>query len=165
MQQDADLAPEQSAGAGRHAKRVFHGLRKPANWAQLIKFGLVGGSGFVLNIAVYTFAHSVLDINYLIASALAFCVAVTNNFFWNRHWTFDAREGHAGFQASRFFVVSLLSFAVVNLVLLRVLVHDFDVPKIPAQVIAVLCSMPFNFLGNKLWSFREHSSVDSGTDQ
>ena len=33
--------------------RIAAGLRNPANWLQLIKFGMVGGSGFVLNLVVY----------------------------------------------------------------------------------------------------------------
>ena len=48
--------------------------------------------------------RSALD--YRVAAVLAFVVGVTNNFWWNRQWTFAARDGHAGFQAARFFVVS-----------------------------------------------------------
>src|SRR6188472_1857117 len=49
-----------------------------------------------------------------------FGVAVSNNFLLNRHWTFQATEGHAGFQAARFFTVSLLALGV-NLVFLYLL--------------------------------------------
>ena len=48
--------------------------------------------------------------HHLVAATLAFVVAVTNNFWWNRHWTFGARGGHAGFQAARFFTVSVVAF-------------------------------------------------------
>ena len=48
---------------------------------------------------------------------LAFCVAVTNNFLWNRHWTFRATDGHMGFQAARFFTVSVLALGL-NLIVL-----------------------------------------------
>ena len=33
--------------------RLWHGMRRPANWLQLVRFGLVGGMGFVINLAVY----------------------------------------------------------------------------------------------------------------
>ena len=73
--------------------RLLHGMRRPANWLQLVRFGLVGGVGFVVNVAVYTlFVHGV-GIDYHVASVVAWLVAVVNNFFLNRHWTFDAREG------------------------------------------------------------------------
>ena len=33
--------------------RLLHGMRRPANWLQLVRFGLVGGLGFAVNLAVY----------------------------------------------------------------------------------------------------------------
>ena len=76
-----------------------------------------------------------------------------NNFVLNRHWTFDARDGRAHFQAMRFLVVSLVA-AAFSLLLLTLLVEDAGLAKVPAQALAVAASMPLNFLGNKLWSFR-----------
>ena len=131
--------------------RVRHGLRKPANWIQLGKFLLVGLSGYVVNLAVFTFAVEVLGVHHIAAATLAFVVAVTNNFWWNRHWTFDAKHGHAGFQAARFFTVSVLAL-VVNLVVLELLIRG-GMGDLGAQAIAVAVAMPFNFIGNKLWTF------------
>ena len=135
--------------------RVARGLRKPENWLQLIKFGLVGLSGFVVNFAVYAFALHVLDVHYIAASTLAFCVAVANNFMWNRHWTFRAtrHSSHAAFQAARFLTVAV-SALIPNLILLSLFVEQFGMGKIPAQVLAVCLVTPISFLGNKLWSFR-----------
>ena len=64
------------------------------------------------------------------AAALAFCVAVTNNFLWNRHWTFQATDGHAGFQAARFLTVSLLALGF-NLIVLELLVSVGDMREDP----------------------------------
>jgi putative flippase GtrA len=132
--------------------RLLHGMR-PANWLQLVRFGLVGGIGFVVNVAVYTlFVHSV-GVDYRLANILAWLVAVVNNFVLNRHWTFDARDGHARSQAIRFLLVSLAAEAF-SLALLTLFVEVAGVAKVPAQALAVAGSMPLNFLGNKLWSFR-----------
>ncbi|MBI4897830.1 MAG: GtrA family protein [Actinobacteria bacterium] len=132
-------------------RRVRHGVKQPHNWFQLIKFGAVGASGYAVNLAVYEVARGRLDVHYLIAAVIAFCFAVTNNFLLNRYWTFKAREGHAGFQAARFLVVSLLALAF-NLVVLKVLVTA-GVGEFPAQAVAIVCATPLNFVGNKLWSF------------
>ena len=35
-----------------------------------------------------------LGLHHILSAVGAFCVAVTNNFLWNRHWTFRATEGH-----------------------------------------------------------------------
>jgi putative flippase GtrA len=133
--------------------RLLHGLRRPANWLQLIRFGLVGGVGFIVNLAVYALAVHSVGVDYRVASVVAWLVAVLNNFVLNRYWTFDARDGRAHFQAMRFLVVSLVAEAF-SLALLTLLVEGGGVPKIPAQALAVAASMPLNFLGNKLWSFR-----------
>src|SRR5919108_4429042 len=115
------MADETEAAVARHPHafhvRIRSGLRRPHNWAQLVKFCLVGGSGYVVNLCVFAVAVEVLDLHHLIGATLAFVVAVTNNFWWNRHWTFKARGGHPGFQAARFFAVSIAAFLLALSVL------------------------------------------------
>jgi putative flippase GtrA len=133
--------------------RLLHGMRRPANWLQLVRFGLVGGVGFIVNLAVYALCVHALGIDYRAAAVIAWLVAVLNNFVLNRHWTFDARDGRARFQAIRFLVVSVVAFGF-SLLLLTLLVESAGVAKVPAQAVAVAGATPLNFLGNKLWSFR-----------
>src|SRR6478609_5605736 len=132
--------------------RVRHGLRRPHNWFQLVRFVCVGASGYVVNLAVFAVFVHLLSVDYRLAATAAFLVAVTNNFVWNRHWTFDARGGHAGFQAARFFAVSVAAF-VFNLIALELLVSVANLPEVPAQAIAIVLATPVSFAGNKLWSF------------
>jgi putative flippase GtrA len=148
-------AMREDAGAVdvRPHARLLHGMRRPANWMQLVRFGLVGGVGFIVNLAVYALCVHSLGIDYHFAAVIAWLVAVINNFVLNRHWTFDAGGGAAHFQAMRFLAVSLVAFAV-SLLLLTVLVEGAGLSKVPAQALAVAASTPLNFLGNKLWSFR-----------
>ena len=133
--------------------RVRAGLRKPSNWLQLVRFGVVGASGYVVNLAVFAFLVHGAGIDYKLAAVGAFVVALSNNFIWNRLWTFRASEGHAGFQAARFCVVSLVAFAF-NLVVLYALVEGAGASEVPAQALAIAAATPLNFIGNKLWSFR-----------
>jgi putative flippase GtrA len=133
--------------------RLLHGMRRPANWLQLVRFGVVGSVGFVINVAVYALCVHGAGIDYRAANVIAWLVAVLNNFVLNRHWTFDAADGRAHAQAMRFLFVSLVAEAF-SLLLLTLFVEAAGLPKVPAQVLAVACSMPLNFLGNKLWSFR-----------
>jgi putative flippase GtrA len=133
--------------------RLVHGMRKPGNWLQLVRFGLVGGAGFIVNVAVYAVLVHGAGVEYRVASVLAWLFAVVNNFMLNRHWTFDAREGRAHHQAARFLLVSLAA-EVLSLLLLTLFVESAHIAKVPAQAIAVAASMPFNFIGNKLWTFR-----------
>ncbi len=144
------------------ARRIGRGTRRSENWVQLFQFGLVGLSGYFVNLTVFAVLTGAglffrdgsdgLGVHYIPAAVIAFCVAVTNNFMWNRHWTFDAKRGHAGFQAARFFTVSVLALGI-NLVFLEMLIQVADVSELPAQAIAVAAAMPFNFIGNKIWTF------------
>jgi len=139
-------------GAGEIAYRISSAARQPANWVQLFKFGLVGGSGYLINLAVFAVLAETLGVHHVLAAVGAFAVAVTNNFLLNRHWTFAAGDGHAGFQAMRFFAVSIAALTI-NLIALEALVTQTSLGDLAAQAIAVAIAMPFNFLGNKLWTF------------
>jgi putative flippase GtrA len=142
-------------GASESLRRVHLGSRQPANWVQLLKFAIVGASGYVVNLAVFAALAAGADVHHIAAAVAAFCVAVANNFICNRHWTFRAGAGDAGFQAPRFLAVSLVAL-VLNLVLLEILVSGAGAPELTSQAVAVAVSMPVNFVGNKLWTFGSH---------
>ena len=132
--------------------RARRALRARSNWLQLAKFCTVGASGYVVNLAVYAALLRWAGLHYLAAAACSFLVAVTNNYTWNRIWTFRGDRGHLAYQGLRFLVVSMAALGA-NLVCLRILVA-LGVGKIVAQAIAIVLVTPLNFVGNKLWSFR-----------
>jgi dolichol-phosphate mannosyltransferase len=133
--------------------RLRRGLRQPQNWLQLLKFVVVGGTGYAVNILVYALVHEAVGIGHLRSATVAFLVAVMNNFWLNRHWTFGARDGHAGFQAARFFAVSVAAFFFA-LGISQLLVSTTNLPDVVSQAISIVLATPLNFLGNKMWSFR-----------
>src|ERR687888_2496597 len=140
-----------AVAAGLRA-RTTHALRQRRNWEQLAKFCVVGASGYIVNLAVSTAVLDGADLHYRLAATGSFLVAVTNNYLWNRLWTFRHRRGHFGHQGLRFFVVSVIVY-FGNLVILTALV-EFGLGKIVSQAIAIVLVTPANFVGNKLWSFR-----------
>jgi len=133
--------------------RAARALRRPHNWIQLAKFGIVGLSGYVVNLVVYALLLKQVGLHYLLAATGSFLVAATNNYIWNRLWTFRHQRGHVAYQGLRFLVVALLAYGA-NLLLLTGLVEVAGVDKIVAQAIAIVLVTPLNFIGNKLWSFR-----------
>jgi dolichol-phosphate mannosyltransferase len=133
-------------------RRFDAALRRRANWEQLVKFCVVGASGYVVNLAVYTLLLRGAGLHYALAAIGSFLVAVTNNYTWNRLWTFRHQRGHIVFQGLRFFVVSLLALCA-NVLVLHLLVQA-GLGEVVAQAIAIVAVTPVNFLGNKLWSFR-----------
>jgi putative flippase GtrA len=127
-------------------------LRRPANWIQLAKFCVVGASGYAVNLGVYSGLVTGLHVHYLAAAVCSFAVAVTNNYTWNRLWTFRKQRGHVALQGAKFLVVSLAALGA-NVAVLALLV-ELGMPKVPAQATAIVLVTPLSFLGNKLWSFR-----------
>jgi putative flippase GtrA len=146
-QRDAALDPSLRA-------RATHALRQRHNWTQLAKFCVVGATGYAVNLAVYTALLNGANWDYRLAATGSFVVAVTNNYVWNRLWTFRHSRGHFAFQGMRFFLVALLAYAG-NLLILTALV-ELGAGEIISQAIAIVLVTPANFVGNKLWSFRRH---------
>ena len=118
---------------------------------QLAKFATVGATGYAVNLAVYTALLRGADWHYVYAATVSFLVAVTNNYLWNRLWTFRDQRGHVGFQGLRFFTVAVVAYGA-NLGILSALIA-LGMDKVAAQAIAIVLVTPLNFIGNKLWSF------------
>ncbi len=132
------------------ATRTAEALRSPHNWIQLGKFGIVGISGYLLNLGIYAL---LLGLGAHKAAVISFIVSATSNYFWNRHWTFVNQKGHFGYQGLRYLVVTLVAL-VVNQLWLLVFLDWFGWGKLVSQALAIALIVPVNFLGNKLWSFR-----------
>ena len=97
-------------------------LRRPANWIQLVKFCVVGATGYAVNLGVYALLVHGRGLHYLAAAVLSFVVAVTNNYTWNRLWTFRDQRGHIALPGpAKFLVVSLAALGA-NLAVLALLV-------------------------------------------
>jgi len=132
--------------------RTRNALTRRQNWLQLVRFCLVGTCGYLVNLAVYVLLLTGFDLHYLLAATGSFLVAVTNNYTWNRLWTFSGQRGHVAYQGLRFLLVSVVALAA-NLLILHALVQ-LGLAEVLAQAIAIILVTPLNFVGNKLWSFR-----------
>lgn len=125
-------------------------IKKLAERSQFLRFLLVGGSGYVVNLLV--FSALVWFMGPLTSAVVAFVFSASYNFYLNRKWTFKvaAKRG----QVIKFLIVILTSIAL-NLLLLSWFINFM--PEIASQALAVAITAPLNFLGNKLWSFYDHS--------
>jgi len=133
------------------SSRTAAAFRRRANWIQLAKFGVVGVSGYIINLFIFA---ALLGWGAHVAAAISFVVSAGSNYWWNRHWTFANQKSRVGVQGVRFFIVSLLAFGV-NQLWLVLFIDVLDWRKVLSQAIAIVLVTPLNFLGNKLWSFRK----------
>ena len=127
---------------------------------EFVKFGLVGGSGVLVNLAVFNLTllawdslhgRTGLDAKYA-ANALGFVVSVLTNYTLNRRWTFRS-SGAVRRELPKFFTVSLLAYAA-NLVVFSICLRRLHLGPNPSRFVAIAAVTPINFVANKLWSFR-----------
>jgi putative flippase GtrA len=152
--------PNRSADAVRqpaeHADRVAIRLTRRLLDSQFARFCLVGASGYLVNLAVYA-ALLAAGLHYLAAAAIAFLVAATSNYAWNRAWTFRTSSAPVLGQGARALVVSGLSLGANQLFLLVLVAAGAG--HLAGQAVAIVLATPFSFAANKLWAFAEYARV------
>jgi putative flippase GtrA len=140
-------------------RRTRRGPRAFAS--QLLRFSLVGASGYVVNVVVYALLLTIVGLHYELAAFGAFLVAVGNNYALNRVWTFGPSERAVRDEASRFLVVASGAFGL-NAALLALMVAHTD-SEVAAQIIALLVVAPVSFLSNRSWTFNKSRSDPTPT--
>ncbi|MEA3456665.1 MAG: GtrA family protein [Campylobacterota bacterium] len=122
---------------------------------RFLKFGSVGALGTVTNLLIYS-SLIFLNINYNIASASAFVVAVAQNFVLNKRWTFDDHDVTIKHRFVKYFALNFVSF-LLNLAILNFVIYLFGTEKviqIVAQVLGIAGAMVTNFIGSHLLVFK-----------
>ena len=133
--------------------RIRLAMRVWTNWLQFGRYAIVGVIGYAISIGSFALLYHGVGCSALISATGAFCLALANNFWWNRHWTFRAGEGHAGFQATRFVIINIAAF-IFSLGVLRLMIDVAGLPAVTSQAIAVLAAAGPNFVAHRIWSFR-----------
>jgi len=127
-----------------------------AAYLRVLKFSFVGGLGVAVQLGVLA-ALTAIKINYLLATALAVEAAVLHNFVWHQRftWADRARTGMRGSLASllRFHLSNGLISVVGNLLLMRLLVGEFTLPVLRANIATIAVCFVANFLASDRWVF------------
>ena len=127
---------------------------------QFVKFGIVGASGFVVNLIVFTLLQHVVanptgSGQYMAIYSIAFLSGGVSNYFLNRIWTFRS-TGHAGREGLQFMSVSVLAL-LVGLVVSTIVARAIGHYGHAAWLCATLSGIVVNFFVNKYWTFRSVS--------
>ena len=117
---------------------------------QFVRFGLVGAGNSLISFASYAVALG-LGVRYLPAGAGAFALGAANGFVLNRSWTF-AHRGPKLRAGGRYLVVQLIGLGA-TVVLLRLLVQALAVPRLEAQILAMVPVTLLSFALSRLWVF------------
>jgi putative flippase GtrA len=123
---------------------------------QFVKFGIVGASGFGVNMIVFTIIQhftppELRAARFPALSSIAFLSGGVTNYFLNRIWTFRS-SGNALKQGVQFIAVSVLAL-VVGLGVARLTAPVVGTGH-RAQIVVTFAGMLVNFFVNKYWTFR-----------
>jgi putative flippase GtrA len=120
---------------------------------RFIKFGIVGLSNTAISLAVYYLAISI-GIYYQLANVFAFIVSSLSGFYLNRSWVFKASSQSIWFQMIKYYMVYCSSL-LISLFLSFIWIELFHLSKYIAPLLNLLFTIPFNYLLNKKWAFRQ----------
>jgi putative flippase GtrA len=123
---------------------------------QFVKFGIVGASGFAVNLVVFTLLQRLIPdharpLQYNLIYSVAFLAGGVSNYYLNRIWTFRS-TGHAVREGAQFLSVSVLALAAGLLISAAVspwLGHGHK-----TWFVATVGGIFINFFLNKYWTFK-----------
>ena len=124
-------------------KYANHGITK------FIKYGLVGGLGLIVDMAVFYLMNKKLGVNYVVSNITSSSIAVVHNFILNSYFTFNVTDKKLKRFLS-FYAIALTGMAIsTGLLALFIDVLKFEamLSKLISIVIVALIQYIFN---NKL---------------
>ncbi len=131
---------------------------------QFIKFGITG----IVNTLIYTAVYYLLlflGVSHLIANVVAYLAGSINGYLMSRGWVF--KEVKASVQSSvwKYYIVYGSSL-LLSEGLIYLFVDILSVSDKIAPLLTLCFTIPYNFLFQKLWAFREkkHEAVPEGNE-
>jgi putative flippase GtrA len=142
-----------SAPAG---STLFERVKARRGVRQFVKFGIVGASGFLVNLVIFTLLQQLVPNRtaapqYYTIYSIAFLSGGVSNYFLNRRWTFRS-SGHAGKEGAQFLSVSVLALLVG--IVVSALVSPYLGHGHRTWFVATCAGIVVNFFINKYWTFR-----------
>jgi putative flippase GtrA len=123
---------------------------------QFIKFGIVGTSGFIVNLVVFTVLqrfdpHHSEALHYDVLYSISFLAGGVSNYWLNRVWTFRS-TGNPVREGAQFLTVSAIAL-VVGLVI-SAIVAPWLGHGHRTWFVGTVAGIFVNFFVNKYWTFK-----------
>ena len=119
---------------------------------KIIKFGIVGLSGMVIDFSITWVCKEKLLINKYLSNSFGFSLAVINNFFLNYLWTFQKGNSNINIDFIKFILFALVGLGLNNLFLF--FFNDrLQVRFYVAKALAIVCVFAWNFTTNYFFNF------------
>jgi putative flippase GtrA len=127
--------------------------RKPSSvLTDLIKYGVVGGVGALIDVGVFFFGFHVLHISYIVSNIISSHFGIINNFFLNSYFTFSVNDSKIR-RFSSYYCAALIGM-VVSSVLLFLCVKELKLKPMVAKIITLAIVTFAQFIYNRSITFR-----------
>lgn len=117
---------------------------------QILKFGLVGGTAFVIDYVLLYFCTEFLHIHYLISSIISFIVSVIFNYILSIKWIFDVKKKQDVKDFVIFIILSVIGLGI-NSLIMYVMVEKFGVYYMLSKIVSTAVVMVYNFITRKIF--------------
>lgn len=125
--------------------------KKTGLFQQIIRFGFVGGSAFLIDYGVMILLTELFGINYLISSTISFCVSVIYNYILSVKWVFNVNGDRSQVQdLSVFMVLSVIGLGI-NQLIMWLAVDKLDIYYMISKIGATAVVMVYNFITRKIF--------------
>ncbi|MFF4752988.1 GtrA family protein [Streptomyces sp. NPDC002514] len=125
---------------------------------EVVKFGIVGGSGVLVNLLVFNLLLHGLGWPAMIATVLASCIAMATNYVGFRYFTYRDRERRTRRQIVLFFVFSGLG-VVMESGLFWLGYHGLGLhsplESNAVKALSIVLASAFRFLVYRTWVFQQ----------
>ena len=122
-------------------------------FTKFIKFGVVGGSGLVIDFSATWLLKEKLGTHKLVANSVGFILAATSNYYLNRIWTFESTNEDLTTEFSLFLFFAVIGL-LINNTILYLLNEKLKVPFYFAKLLAIGVTVIWNFGSNFLFNFQ-----------
>ncbi|WP_343245183.1 GtrA family protein [Streptomyces sp. SID14478] len=128
---------------------------------EIVKFGVVGGSGVVVNLLAFNLLFHALRWTPMAATVAASCVAMATNYLGFRCYAYRDRAARTRRQIALFFVFSGAGVAMES-ALFSAGYHGAGMTgplaSNLAKTLSILLASAFRFLVYRTWVFRRHDA-------
>lgn len=134
-------------------KEKIQVLVKSEDFIQLVKYGLIGVLGLVVDFGIYAILTMIFNINAEIANFISSSCGLINNFFWNSYTNFKVKD-HMLKRFIEYYIVGQITtlFTTVCLFIFVTLLHQ---DKLIVKMIATIVATLLQFGVNKAVTFKK----------
>ncbi len=117
---------------------------------QILKFGIVGGTAFIVDYGIFTILSQFLNIHYLIASIISFSISVIYNYILSIKWVFDVSKKQTTKEFAIFVILSVIGLGL-NSLIMYISVDLLNIHEMISKILATAIVMVYNFITRKIF--------------